>query len=243
MASSLLLEGRPLAVALGRIPGVRPVRLSGYGSMVAGTYKVIAPTGIAYPWLATAQTLEVVSSSPVDDVGDIGAQAVRLTGLAADLSEQTEDVALDGTTPVPTTKTWWRINDVEVLGATTNLGTVKVRRIAPNNADLLALISGRDGRMMSSHRSVPAGRRLLVSGYSYSSRISRVFLRRRWRNLGGPWRLDNIWMLTTPAFPTKVGADVFQNVPEVFPAGADVVWEGNMNGDLSFDLAAVEQEV
>jgi len=60
--------------------------------------------------VSTVETLDVFSSSANDAAAGSGARTVRLFGLDANGDEQTEDVTLDGTNPVTTSNTWFRMN-------------------------------------------------------------------------------------------------------------------------------------
>lgn len=77
-----------------------------------------------------AETLTVVSSSVADAAAGTGCRRIRLVGLNAAGLEVTEDVNLNGTTPVVTTSTWTRVyRAYGILGGSgaTNAGTITVR--------------------------------------------------------------------------------------------------------------------
>lgn len=81
----------------------------------------------------TPETVQVFSSSVLDvNITGTGAWQVRFTGLRSRTSTfyETETVNLNGTTPVLSVGTWWRINDAKILTAGTgrkNAGTITIR--------------------------------------------------------------------------------------------------------------------
>lgn len=70
-----------------------------------------------YAFMGSAQVLAVVSSSTDDDYTGTGARVVRISGLDSNWDQITEDVQLDGTTVVYTTKEFIRVNSVDVVHA------------------------------------------------------------------------------------------------------------------------------
>lgn len=84
------------------------------------------------PTPGTPETVEVFSSSTLDTAAGTGARTIRFFGLATNASTSyiTEDITLNGTTPVATTTTWYRINRAYVLTAGTtgaNQGDITIR--------------------------------------------------------------------------------------------------------------------
>lgn len=63
------------------------------------------------------ETIEVFSSDAADTAAGTGLRTIRLFGLDANGAEQTEDVTLNGVTPVATTNTWSRMNRMYGLTA------------------------------------------------------------------------------------------------------------------------------
>lgn len=66
---------------------------------------------------ASAVALDFSSSATADDLGNTGAEKIRVTGLDGNFALQYEDITLDGQTKVTGTKTWKRIFGAEVLQA------------------------------------------------------------------------------------------------------------------------------
>lgn len=74
-----------------------------------------ASTQALYDFPTQATTATIVSSSAADDLGSTGAQIVLIEGLDADYNEIWEVVNMDGTTPVVTTNSYYRINFFRVV--------------------------------------------------------------------------------------------------------------------------------
>ena len=75
-----------------------------------------------YPNVAVQMTIS--SSSASDDYGVSGAQQVYIQGLDANWDEISETINLDGQNPVTTTKSYLRINSVNVVAGALNIGNI-----------------------------------------------------------------------------------------------------------------------
>lgn len=79
----------------------------------------------------TPETVNVVSSSANDAAAGTGARTIRISGLKSDTSTayETEDITMNGATPVTSISTWWRVNRAYVLTAGSsgwNEGTITI---------------------------------------------------------------------------------------------------------------------
>lgn len=109
-------------VALGRRQGVVSWNKWGYNLDVdTGSQESIWPPGTPLSPLTTARTIGVASSSTADTSAGTGARTIRIVGIDANRDYQTEDVTMNGTSTVTTTKTWLGINRAEVLTAGSGL--------------------------------------------------------------------------------------------------------------------------
>ena len=107
----------------------------------------LTSAGGTYAYPASAVIMTLVSSSASDT-----AVTIRIYGLGAGYVLQTEDVALNGTTNVNTTKTFLRINKMETLSGNA-VGNVT----AVNSAVTYAKITAGNGDTQMSLYTVPAG--------------------------------------------------------------------------------------
>lgn len=87
----------------------------------------------------TPERVEVFSSDANDTSAGTGARTIRMFGLesATSTAYTSEDITLDGTNPVQSTKSWYRINRAFVLTAgtgATNAGTITIRPITTTSA-------------------------------------------------------------------------------------------------------------
>jgi len=113
-------------VALGRRQGYTTWNKFGYNADVDTGTEIIASFGGTFTPLTTASTLSIVSTSIEDDSAGTGARSIVVYGVDASRNEQTEVVALDGTTPVVTSTTWLGINRISVYLAGSTLNNVGV---------------------------------------------------------------------------------------------------------------------
>ena len=110
-----------------------------------------------YPFLTSAETLDIVSSSTDDTSAGIGARTLRIQGLNADYEEIQEIITLNGTTNVPTTQPYLRVNNVRVLSAGSagfNIG--KITAISQSSASRVAQINPIENKSLMAIFTVPA---------------------------------------------------------------------------------------
>jgi hypothetical protein len=124
-----------------------------------------------------AETISVVSDSASDTAAGTGMRTMRIIGLDSSYNLQTEDVTLNGVTPVATTATWMRVRSVYGLTAGSsagNVGTVTVRHTT-TTANVFAVISPGFGQAHICAFTVPAAyTALLVQLVTCSSKSPAV---------------------------------------------------------------------
>lgn len=76
--------------------------------------------------VSACELLTLVSGSAQDGPAGSGCKTVRITGLGYSWDIQTEDVALNGATPVDSLKTWRRVFSVVGLTGALNAGIITV---------------------------------------------------------------------------------------------------------------------
>ena len=155
------------AVALGLVAGASRVAALGVNTASAALAS-FWPGNAAYPWIPSARTLELVSSSANDAVAGTGAQKILVQGLDLNYNAQQEFVTPNGTTAVALSLTYLRINGAIVTQAgslQTNAGSINirdtgagtVRATMPVDADGMGT-----GFLSQTAYTVPAGNTLLV---------------------------------------------------------------------------------
>ncbi len=118
-----------LAVAQGKITGWSTVHVHGRNADVddSGNPEDITGVGDTYAFPTVATVISAVSTDDTDtEAGSPGggAEKIRYHGLDADWKPQTEDIALDGTTPVLGEKLFMRVNRSEVISGSDNAGEI-----------------------------------------------------------------------------------------------------------------------
>ena len=106
--TAVITEDYLMQVAKGNIEGAYLVHKFGANGAVGSTLEPITTTGF-YRTPQTAASLEILSSDADDDVAGLGARKVMVIGLNASGHQVSEEVSLDGTTPVTLTNTYLRI--------------------------------------------------------------------------------------------------------------------------------------
>lgn len=164
----------PVRIAMGRNPLVSYLGVFGYNPDVDSTSanEDLWNGGGLYTGFPTgaAETLEVFSSSANDTSNGTGARTVRLYGRDADGLSQIEDVTMNGTTPVTTTRTWTRMWLSRVMSAgtgTTNAGQITVRH-SSTTANVFAVMPSGVSRTTIAAYTVPTDRRATITLYRAS---------------------------------------------------------------------------
>lgn len=117
--------------------------------------KVFWQGSTLYPWTTwdsyagTGTTLDLVSSNAGDT------QTVLITGLDENFAVLTESVTLTGTTPVTTTGTFMRINDMTITAGAVNAGNITVE--PTGSATVVDIIAAGFGTTQNAQYTIPAG--------------------------------------------------------------------------------------
>jgi hypothetical protein len=189
--------------------------------------------GGTYAWPTAAATLETVSSSALDSATGIGARTLVLEGLDNAFAEISETVTLNGTTAVPSTKQYRRLNRVYVTGAATydssNVGGAAgliTVRIAGGGA-VQATLDRVDGMSLDQTQvaryTVPAGYTATMTRMDCSvdaAKPMRVYV----------WQRRDADKIAVPVTPKRLvrmidgvtGYVFFQDAPSTYPAKTDI---------------------
>ena len=163
-----------LQAAFGHIKGASQNLIFGFSAAVAGDMLYdLWPGTNPYPFLDTAEIISVSSDSIEDNPTGTGAGVVLVFGLDENGLEQEETLVLNGTTPVLTTNTFLRVNDLVVVqGApggdinTPNIGTITAT--SNTTAAQQAIILPMTGRATQSVYTVPYDKRGTVRSITIS---------------------------------------------------------------------------
>jgi hypothetical protein len=145
-----------LQVARGQITMHSTVNIYGYQPSVAQTYIPLWENATAYTYPVAATKMNLAGTA-----GDTA--SILITGLDSGYNLQSETLVLDGDTPVETTKSYLRINSMQVTaGSATNpSGAVTLKDLT--NTTIYAQINTGVGRTQAAIYTVPAGYTLFLS--------------------------------------------------------------------------------
>ena len=136
-----------LQVARGQIPGHSIRNLFGTNPAIGTTFRTPWENNTALPFLGAEPLLSLVSTNVADT-----AVSILVSGVDANYVAVSEVVALNGTTPVSTTKKFFRINDL-ITTAGNAVGDVT----ASYNSVVYAKIIATYGKNQAAVFTVPAG--------------------------------------------------------------------------------------
>lgn len=173
-----------------------------------------------------AETLTIVSSSTADAAAGTGMRRMRILGLDANGRERTEDVNLNGTTPVVTTSTWTRVyRAFGVLGGSgqTNAGTVTVRHTTTAANVFVSMAPGLGSSLIAGF-TVPANRLAVITHYSVTASNNQQTAQEATVGIAMRQPGSSFWRITMPTIvSTSGGSDVRMEAGLAIPARTDVM--------------------
>lgn len=148
-------------VETGLIPGTSRLVIFGHNIDLdsASVPEDVWEGGGLYPFQSAAVALEILSTSAADAAAGTGARTVKIEGLTAAYTEQSEVVSLNGVGVVPLVNTYFRVNRCVCVTAgtgNTNAGVITLR-VAGAGATQ-AVIDAGDGVAQQAVYTVPAGK-------------------------------------------------------------------------------------
>ncbi len=148
-----------LALALGQMaPLLRSGVINGRNPSVSGTFEDVQDVGGVLPVQTAAVAVQVLSSSANDTAAGTGARNVQVDGIAADGTELSQTVALNGITPVSVPTVLLHVQRVMCTSfgsGATNAGDITVRTVSGSTA--LVVAPADHGVSQNSVYMVPAG--------------------------------------------------------------------------------------
>jgi hypothetical protein len=118
-------ESFPLYIARGMVPGHDIVTVS--GSVITTTsMSTVWNNGGLYTYPASATQMTVSSTNAADTAAGAGARVVFVNGLDADYNPSSEYISMNGQTAVTTTKSYLRINGLNVVNGAPNVGDIHI---------------------------------------------------------------------------------------------------------------------
>lgn len=206
--------GKPweFQVAQGLISGHRPVFKAGFNASVANnSEESIWAHSEAYPWSSwgAGGTLSCVSTSGSDT------SSLEIVGLrSSDWTEVTETVTMTGITPVVTSNSFIRINNVHYNSSTnSNIGEIHVNR----NGTCVAHIDVGSGQGQMAQYTVPAGyTAYILSGCSNIGKGNDGLGKFKYRLYGGSFQTALEFLLYQSTFQYNFAA------PLVLPQKTDL---------------------
>lgn len=143
----------------GNIMGESLVAIVARNPTVGTVFQDLWGEGGVYSFPTAVETWEIVSSSPLDTAGGVGARTVFVGSLGDAYAEQTQVVALNGVTPVVLAGTHYRANGLVALTAGSsgiNVGKITLRVAA--GGLVRSVILADVGRSHDCHYTVPANK-------------------------------------------------------------------------------------
>jgi len=147
-----------LEIASERMPEVVPVNIFGFSRSVGTTFQTIWNDGGQYVHPSAAVQMSCVSTSASDTM------TIVISGLNADYETIAEIVQLNGTTPVTTTNSFYRINSATILSGS-NVGDITVSEGGTVYANIEAAL----GTTQACIYTVPADHSLYIFRISLTS--------------------------------------------------------------------------
>lgn len=148
------------------------IRRFGTNTAVGTSFVSIDNIGVSTPHMpTTASIVEVLSNSANDTLAGSGARTVEIFGIGSAWQFQTETLMLNGTTPVQSVNTYYRVMRITVktvgsYGAS-NAGNI-LARVTGAGPSFCQIDTG-NGQSFTSHFTCPAGYYGAITGANLSS--------------------------------------------------------------------------
>lgn len=166
-AQLVAVPDRMLEIARGNVEGMKAVTAFGLNGDIGTSEEDVWDGGGDWTAPTTARTHAVVSSSVNDTNGGTGARTVRLHGLTGwGAAEVSEDITMNGTTPVNTTNSYVMVNRLEVLtsgSAGPNDGTITAT--AATDSTVTARIAAGEGYSLAAIYGLPSVQNLYLKSW------------------------------------------------------------------------------
>lgn len=215
-------------IAEGNIPDHSQFTKNGYNPALSASEETLWAVGGDYTFPATAQQMEVISSSANDAAAGTGAQTVEINYLDNTYASKTEVITLNGVTAVPTVATnILRINTFRVKTTGTglaNAGDIDIRALA--DTPIYSRIATGINRAINCSYTVPLGKRLFIynllfsSGSNVANRPVRFITKANYDNVS--MSKVGFFIPYTNIIITDGTCDVPIESPTVFPATVDI---------------------
>lgn len=158
------------------VTGQRAFFFFGHNDAVGTSYEDIHPNGGDVNWLTTATKVEVLSSDAADTSAGLGVRSVEIHGLSATGADQSEVIAMNGTSAVESSLTYIRINKMhnETVGTYGGSHKGDVTCQVTGGGSVLSVMIGEEGSVDTSvqyglgeasngYWSVPLGKVLYIA--------------------------------------------------------------------------------
>ena len=189
-----------LRISANKVPYIAGVSKYGYNPAVIDVKEDIWANGGVLQFLSSAETLEIASTDAADDGDPVGtgARTISIFGLDANYMPISEEIVMNGTTDVTTTKSYLRVNRMRAVTAGsngTNVGTISAT--ATTAGTVQAAITADAGATLKSQYTVPAGYYAFIRTINYGAlNNDQVEFDLQTRNEGAAWvtrdRLDTV---------------------------------------------------
>lgn len=210
-----------LQIARGQISGHSIRNIFGTNSAIATTFITAWENSTVLPFLSVAQNLSIVSTSLSDTT-----VSILVNGLDADYNITTEVVALNGTTPVVTTKKFFRINDLITVSGNA-VGDITASYSGTVYAKILA---GR-GKNQAAVFTVPAGYSFYlgrIDAFTATANNDTKIMTFRNRVTYSDGRVFNV---AQTSFVSRM--DIQRNLPFKVPEKATIEFQARMNSQTA----------
>lgn len=146
-----------------------PYKICRFGNLTASSTNEVLVCARGYVEPASQAQRSVVSTSVQDKSGGSGAFAVRLAFLNSAYEYKTEDIVLNGTTPVNMVATDLRfVEEMKVIQGSEAVGAIKLMSATAGGGTEITGINAQTDNAFLCHHYVPAGKRAYILNWQVS---------------------------------------------------------------------------
>ena len=217
--SSLSTAPWYMQVARGQVAGCSVVNIFGYQAAATTSFHLIWENTANYVYPTAAATLSIVSSS----TADTSAKSILITGLNSSYNVITETKTLNGTTPVTSANSYFRVNSVVMTNAL-NTGVITLTSSSPSAGNVVAKIDAGIGKNQAALYTVPAGYTLYGNRFSgFSSEAGGASAYTTWRSYISNAVTGQTFVIAQAPFGNNYIIE--RTVPFTFTEKFDIQWQ------------------
>lgn len=195
------------------------ISVNGWNNDIGVTYEDLNNTDDDFDWSTSGSTLSIVSTDIADALGGTGIRTFTIFGLDTNWDYISELVTMNGLTPVVTTKTYLRVNNILINSYGTNLSAVGEITASGDGFNWFK-IQASDTSVQLGRYSIGRGYTAILNAFGWSAGAAGDFILRIC------FAIDGLYpMQTSGHYPIHASSQLFKGVPFKLTEKSDFLFQ------------------